>query len=181
MFNNDRPRSPVPAPFVEAIRAERLVGEEWGFQRWENSVERQMDPSNGVGIEEVRDSFRAWWIQDREALDGVGMDVVRDYFNRLPDVPQGMDHDMCLAVNAAFLESVLKDTTSSSESRRTKFLYAVDTEYGTHEEPEHRGYFRVSMDALLGELFPILLTRRQAPEELEPANEEQVWAGWVSI
>ncbi|KAF9255171.1 hypothetical protein L218DRAFT_967508 [Marasmius fiardii PR-910] len=92
-----------------------------------------MNPSNGTGIEEVRDSFRIWWIQDREALNGASMDVIRDYFNHLPDVPQGLDHDVCLIVNAASLESVLKDTTNSSESRRTKFAYAVDTEYGTHE------------------------------------------------
>jgi hypothetical protein len=80
------------ASFVEVIRNRNF--QEWGFvviratygneehwtqfrKLWDDTMDDQMRPENGEGIDGVRANLTFEWVEDKEALDGQDMNTVR--------------------------------------------------------------------------------------------------------
>ena len=80
------------ASFVEVVLSKNL--QEWGFvvvratydseedwtqfrKLWDESMEDQLKPENGEGIEAVSGKLKFEWIDNKAALDGKDMDEIR--------------------------------------------------------------------------------------------------------
>jgi len=81
-------------------------------------------------------------------------------------VPPGLDTGMCLVVDSAAMDSMATDTP---------WVYALDLSFD-HEsqvpDGEYPGYFRVAVDSIIPELYPMLTA--MTPPELWP-SDNKIW------
>lgn len=78
---------------------------------------------------------------------------------------------MCLVVDSAVMDSMATDTP---------WVYALDLSFN-HETQvpngEYPGYFRVAVDSVISELYPMLSA--MTPRELWPGPDNKIWESAV--
>lgn len=159
-----------------------VVAKTWGYKpserdrwvafwrRWEELSDAKLRSMGAVG--DLRSGFPGklqWYlIQDEERLDGKGVEEVREMFAELVGeegrIPNGLDLDLCLVVDAAAAASFLDGDTNDP------FVVGVDIDGDDEAEDGYLGYFKIAADVLIPELWETL--QRQAPYELDPGSEE---------
>jgi hypothetical protein len=177
--------STSPAPFVQAINSSNLTGP-WGFlalrtfysnpslwsqfqQDFTALLSSQLTPSNGTGIPSVVNEFQILWIED-PSLERASMEDIRVYVSNMKErgsVPQGMDWSMTLVADEAAAVSVVEVSKGQKGKKAVPWVGGLDIDYGEEEEEEgYEGFFKVAVQTLLTELFPVLATQRMAPSEM---------------
>ncbi|KAG8163174.1 hypothetical protein KVR01_007652 [Diaporthe batatas] len=187
-----------PSPLIQALQEKNFPP--WGFvlvrtyyaseQRWEafqarlNALcDEQLDQEVGEGLQKVRESLEFKMIEDPR-LAGVGHAEARRHFHiarEMGGVAAGLDLAVLLLVDEDVVDSVLDDKTRSSSSESDvalpPHLVAVDVSAPPAGD-EHPGFFRVSADALLSELYPKLCMGLSARDLWAMLGDGQtVWTG----
>ncbi|KZF20248.1 hypothetical protein L228DRAFT_262923 [Xylona heveae TC161] len=144
-------------------------------QRWDEIINEETSRHRGTSprVDEAVRLIRFQWVSD-PSLDGASMGQVAERYKNM-HLPRGLNNSICLAVTPASLDSVLTSPLPSSapRSKRAKIPYVVAVskeciDPPTHQEEEEeeeeediagqdfKGYFKVAVESLLQELFPIV-------------------------
>ena len=114
------------------------------------------------------------------------------YFHELKgndEIPSGLDWSACLLVSKESLLSLLTSSSathtqleSESSLRNWPFVLAVDVDFDEGDEDEdedYNGYFKVAIETLLNDFFPVLSRNILAPNEIMATlnSEDDVWIG----
>ena len=117
------------------------------------------------------------------------------YFHELKgndEIPSGLDWSACLLVSKESLLSLLTSSStthtqlesvaSESSIRKWPFVLAVDVDFDEgdkDEDEEYNGYFKVAIETLLNDFFPVLARNILAPNEIMATlnSEDDVWIG----
>ncbi len=107
------------------------------------------------------------------------------------NLPLGLNHNLCLCVTQASLDSILNspDPLHSSRRERLEIPFALAISRGIDQPPREEeeveedderfcGYFNVAVETLLEGLFPIVATDMMDPERIGGrVGKEDVWCG----
>ncbi|KAI5812674.1 hypothetical protein BZA77DRAFT_375181 [Pyronema omphalodes] len=188
--------STSPAPFVQVIKSSNLNGP-WGFlafrtfysnpslwsqfqQHFTALLSSQLTPSNGTGILSVVHDFQIIWIED-PSLDGASMEDIRLYVSDMREegsIPQGMEWSMVLVADELAAVSVVEVSKEKNGMKAIPWVGGLDVDFGEEEEEEgYEGFFKVAVQTLLTELFPVVATQRMAPSEMVAGVDSElgVW------
>lgn len=98
------------------------------------------------------------------------MEDIRVYVSNMKErgsVPQGMDWSMVLVADEAAAVSVVEALKGQKSKKAVPWVIGLDVDYGEGEEEEvYEGFFKVAVQTLLTELFPVLATQMMAPSEM---------------
>ena len=202
------PAASLPAPCVEAIEQAGLS--EWGFHifrttyeddaKWSllktritSIIDEQLTPSNGDGIETVRDALRIEWVESPERLRNADAAAVRQYYAELlqsPTFPASMEMPAVLMVDSAAMDSVVNyapvqhppQTPLQTKRRNAPWLWAVDVDHESlgdeddTSDDDYRGILKVAVYCLINDLFPVMATRTLGLGELLPSDgDDEIW------
>ncbi|CCX30237.1 Protein of unknown function [Pyronema omphalodes CBS 100304] len=138
-------------------------------QHFTDLLSSQLTPSNGTGIPSVVNEFQIIWIED-PSLEEASMEDIRVYVSNMKErgsVPQGMDWSMVLVADEAAAVSVVEALKGQKSKKAVPWVIGLDVDYGEGEEEEvYEGFFKVAVQTLLTELFPVLATQMMAPSEM---------------
>ncbi|KAK8088560.1 hypothetical protein PG997_003521 [Apiospora hydei] len=173
-----------PAWGFVVVRTYYASEEQWQAFRKRLDVfcNAQIDEEIGEGLQYAKDTLEFKMIEDPR-LEGVGHTQARKHFHAartMGDVAAGLDLDLMILVDEDVIKSFLADGAQSSSGTSSPYLVAVDvTESPSEGTPEgYPGFFRVSMDALLSELYPKLCMGLSAKELWAMLGDGQVlWIG----
>ena len=108
------------------------------------------------------------------------------------EIPSGLDWSACLLVSKESLLSLLTSSStthtqlesvaSESSIRKWPFVLAVDVDFDEgdkDEDEEYNGYFKVAIETLLNDFFPVLARDILTPNEIMATlnSEDDVWIG----
>jgi hypothetical protein len=110
-------------------------------------------------------------IEHRFSGFGSADDRVRHYhaIRSAGQIPPGLDMNMCMIVDQYVIASVL-----NKKDGEIPYLIGVDVT-NSKEDEGYEGYFKVAIDSLLCELYP-LLSAEMLPRELWP-SADPIWHG----
>ncbi|KAK6865482.1 hypothetical protein PG995_002010 [Apiospora arundinis] len=186
-----------PSPLMQTLQGKGYPA--WGFvvvrsyygsdERWQAFQEKlgimcdaQIDQETGEGLQKAKDMLEFKIIED-PSLQGVSHSESREQFHiarAMDGVAAGLDLDILLVVNDNVVDSFLGDGTESSTESLSPYLVAVDvTEPTSYETPGgYPGFFKVSMEALLSELYPKFCLGLSAMDLWATLGDEQtLWIG----
>ncbi|KAI0867399.1 hypothetical protein GGS24DRAFT_485794 [Hypoxylon argillaceum] len=191
----------LPSPLVHTLQREGYP--QWGFvivrayyaseERWQAFQERldmlcdaQLDDEDtGEGLEvtqDIKDKLEFKLIEDPR-LQGVSNTEARKHFHAaraMGGVAAGLDLDILLLVDEGVVDSFLGDGAQSSSGELSPYLIEVDITEPTVDDTQegYFGFFRVSMYALLSELYPKLGMGLSARELWAMLDDGQtLWIG----
>ncbi|KAJ8123340.1 hypothetical protein ONZ43_g687 [Nemania bipapillata] len=199
--NTSEPRlgntSELPSPLVQTLQREGYPA--WGFvlvrtyyaseERWQTFQERldklcdvQLDEESGEGLQLVKDRLEFKMIEDPR-LQGISNTEARKHFHiarAMGGVADGLGLDVLLLIDEDVVNSFLDDEAQPSSEESSPYLLAVDVTEPIEEDTDegYPGFFRVSMDALLSELYPKLNMGLTAKELWAMLDDGQtLWIG----
>ncbi|KAI1249065.1 hypothetical protein MGN70_008673 [Eutypa lata] len=197
--NPPLPPPPLPSPLIQALQKRGYPA--WGFvvvrtyyaseERWQAFQERldtlcvaQLDQETGPGLQDVKDTLQLKMIEDPR-LQGASHAEARKHFRAalaMGGVAAGLDLDILLLADQDAVDSVLdhEDSLSASSGALSPYLVAVDVREELVEQGSggYPGFFRVSVDALLSELYPKLCMGLSASDLWAVLDDGQVlWTG----
>ena len=149
------------------------------WERWEKRFDAELEGGlvGCAGRERVAERLMVMFVDDVN-LAGVGFHDVAQAFAAVRengDVGPGLDVGMCLMLDEKAMSSLL-EPVEGQES----WVWAVDVHHdfgGTQTEDGYPGRFKVAIDALISDLWPLLATGME-PENLWPfANP--IWKGTI--
>ncbi|KAI3319648.1 hypothetical protein HD806DRAFT_508652 [Xylariaceae sp. AK1471] len=185
-----------PSPLVQALQREGCPT--WGFvlvrtyyasdDRWQAFQEQldtlcnaQLDEETGDGLQDIKDKLEFKMIEDPRLQDA-SMAEARKHFHiarAMEGVAAGLRLGILLLVNEDVVNSFVGERVQSLSEESPPYLLAVDVnEAPAGDTPAgYPGFFRVSMDALLSELYPKICMGLPARELWAMMGDEQAY--WI--
>ncbi|KAJ5734879.1 uncharacterized protein N7483_000004 [Penicillium malachiteum] len=150
------------------FRTNYLDDERW--QQWDTEFQRIIDASieDANGGKKIEYKCLTLIYNDEDMADATHEQIQQAYygFKETEGVPARLDTDMCLIVDSTAMASITTDKP---------WVYALDLSFD-HESPpedgEYPGYFRVAVDSVITELYPMLTA--MTPLELWP-QDNSIW------
>ena len=178
---------PERDPYVQIVEDEGFVDfgflcfrtvydDEAKWERWQEEFDRGLEGGlvGCAGRERVAERLMVMFVDDVD-LAGVGFSDVAKAFEAVRengDVGPGLDVGMCLALDEEAMASLL-EPVAGEES----WVWAVDVNHdfdGAQTEDGYLGRFKVAINALISELWPLLAGTVMRPENLWP-SANPVW------
>lgn len=127
------------------------------WNRWNEVMDATLREMGAVGdLKEGIAGALQWWLIDHTEMDGKSFTDVRDCFQDLVEdaentIPLGLDLDFALLVDKVAADSLL-------DLEGQAFVWGVDANFDDEEETkgsknDYPGYFKVSTDVLIPELW----------------------------
>lgn len=178
---------PERDPYVQIVEDEGFM--DFGFlcfrtvyddepkwERWQEKFDTELEGGlvGCAGRERVAERLMVMFVDDVD-LAGVGFSDVAQAFEAVRengDVGPGLDVGMCLMLDEEAMASLLEPVEGQEP-----WVWAVDVNYdfnGAQTEDGYPGQFKVAIDALISELWPLLAGTGMQPENLWP-SANPIW------
>ncbi|KAJ5608666.1 hypothetical protein N7528_009233 [Penicillium herquei] len=140
------------------------------WEQWLKEFQRIIDASveRASGGKKIEDKSLLLTYDDEDMAGVTHEQILQAYYGYQENesIPPGLDNGMCLVVDSAVMDSITGDKP---------WVYALDLSFD-HASPvgdgEYPGYFRVAVDSVLTELYPMLTA--MTPPELWP-QDDRIW------
>ncbi|KAJ5648149.1 hypothetical protein N7490_004521 [Penicillium lividum] len=144
--------------------------DETRWEQWHKEFYRRIDASidSVSGGKKIEDKCLMPTFEDEDLEGATYQQILEVYYTYLETdgVPPGLETDMCLVVDSNVMDSIANDKP---------WIYALDLSFDHQsevEEGDYTGYFRVAVDSVIPELYPMLAA--MTPPELWPSNN-RIW------
>ncbi|KAJ5724338.1 hypothetical protein N7488_002373 [Penicillium malachiteum] len=140
------------------------------WEQWLKEFQRIIDASveRASGGKKIEDKSLILTYDDEDMAGVTHEQILQAYYGyqESESIPPGLDTGMCLVVDSAVMDSITSDKP---------WVYALDLSFD-HESSvggeEYPGDFRVAVDSVLTELYP-MLTAMTSPELW--AGDDRIW------
>ncbi|KAH9206726.1 hypothetical protein DL95DRAFT_347250 [Leptodontidium sp. 2 PMI_412] len=146
------------------------------WEKWQENFDAGLEGGlvGCAGRERVAERLMVMFVDDSD-LDGVGFSDVAKAFADVKengDFGPGLDVGMCLMLDEEAMASLLEPVEG-----KDPWVWAVDVSYdfdGAQMEDGYPGRFKVAIDSLISDLWPLLAGSSMQPESLwQPENS--IW------
>jgi hypothetical protein len=154
-----------------------VYGDEERWERWEKKFDEELEGGlvGYAGRERVAERTTMMFVNDTATASKSLSEIVAAFHELRENgtMPPGLDVGMCLVLDKEATSSLLEPVEGQNA-----WVWAVDVYYdfdGTNaEEDGYLGRFKVAINALIGELWPMLIG--QEPESLW-SFADPIWKG----
>ncbi|KAJ6038093.1 hypothetical protein N7499_003440 [Penicillium canescens] len=148
--------------------------DEQRWEQWHKEFHRIIDASmeGASGGRKIEDKCFIPTYEDEDMADATHKQILQAYYEyqETEGVLPGLDIGMCVVVDSAVIDSITTDKP---------WIYVLDLSFH-HEsqlaDGEYPGYFRVAVESLITELYPMLTA--MTPSELWP-SDNRIWESAV--
>lgn len=173
---------PERDPYVQIVEDERFM--DFGYLCFRTTFADDAGLEGGLvgcaGRERVAERLMVIFVDDSD-LDGVGFSDVAKAFADVKeneDFGPGLDVGMCLMLDEEAMASLLEPVEG-----KDPWVWAVDVSYdfdGAQMEDGYPGRFKVAIDSLISDLWPLLAGSSMQPKSLwQPENS--IWKSAIQI